>query len=135
MSFSKYIELYKDNVNVKLNKNDILTIWQNIFLDGISKEALSEAYIEDFLWHACSYDLIPYIEGNQAKKKFDSLEKDGIIIFYQEKDICYEVTNASDLKSSDLRNEFDIYIVDKNFTWTYVNTHEKMIGPYFIEKK
>ena len=25
----------------------------------------------------------------------------------------------------------DVYLVDKDFTWTYVHTHEEACGPYF----
>ena len=27
----------------------------------------------------------------------------------------------------------DWYVVDRNFTWTYVQTHEEDCGPYFCE--
>ncbi|WP_241158473.1 DUF4275 family protein [Cohnella candidum] len=28
----------------------------------------------------------------------------------------------------------DIYIVDKDFTWTYIVTHESILGPYYCRR-
>ena len=38
------------------------------------------------------------------------------------------------MKKDDMDEE-DIYVVDKEFTWTYVNTHERSCGPYFSKIK
>ncbi|MBT2723991.1 DUF4275 family protein [Bacillus sp. ISL-46] len=27
----------------------------------------------------------------------------------------------------------DVYVVDKDFTWTYILTHEYFCGPYFYQ--
>jgi hypothetical protein len=48
-------------------------------------------------------------------------------------DIVFEYNNASDIVASDFDYEQDIYLFDKNFTWTYVYTHESMCGPYFYK--
>lgn len=48
--------------------------------------------------------------------------------------------NVHSLKASDLLfegdvNEKDMYVVDKEFNWTYVITHEcGLCGPYFARK-
>ncbi|MDE6456785.1 MAG: DUF4275 family protein, partial [Dysosmobacter sp.] len=35
------------------------------------------------------------------------------------------------LPEADTLNGADWYLVDKDFTWTYVHTHEGGCGPYF----
>ena len=35
------------------------------------------------------------------------------------------------LKVTHFAQEEDVYVVDENFTWTYVVTHENYCGPYF----
>ena len=46
----------------------------------------------------------------------------------------FEVFNWNKAKTKDFNKEDDIYIVDKYFTWTYVNTHERdLCGPYFYK--
>ena len=32
-------------------------------------------------------------------------------------------------------DKHDVYLVDKDFTWTYVHTHEEACGPYFCKKR
>ena len=31
-------------------------------------------------------------------------------------------------------DKHDVYLVDKDFTWTYVHTHEEACGPYFCKR-
>ena len=39
------------------------------------------------------------------------------------------------LRETDDMYKGDIYIVDKDFTWTFVKTHEhRWCGPYFTKK-
>jgi len=42
-----------------------------------------------------------------------------------------EVKITNKVTSEELKMKNDIYIMDKNFSWTYVNTHEPECGPYF----
>ncbi|WJQ13241.1 DUF4275 family protein [Geobacillus stearothermophilus] len=47
---------------------------------------------------------------------------------------AYMLVNAENLRAEDLRREHDVYVVDPQFTWTYVQTHEYYCGPYFYRK-
>ncbi|WP_082615037.1 DUF4275 family protein [Paenibacillus sp. Soil787] len=45
------------------------------------------------------------------------------------------VENLSRITADELMDEADIYVVDKEFNWTYVITHETgLCGPYFSSK-
>jgi hypothetical protein len=46
--------------------------------------------------------------------------------------------NARSLKAEDIIKDIDdyledVYVVDTDFTWTYVFTHEEYCGPYFYQ--
>jgi hypothetical protein len=60
--------------------------------------------------------------------------KETCFIFYQHSDYALIVENAQQITADDFMDEEDIHIVDKNFTWTFVKTHERACGPYFKDK-
>lgn len=68
-----------------------------------------------------------------ARKAFDNLSKEEFYVMYQGSPIVFLYTNASKVISRDFDMKQDIYIFDKNFTWTYVHTHESMCGPYLYQ--
>jgi Domain of unknown function (DUF4275) len=41
------------------------------------------------------------------------------------------IENANKIKAEDFIDEEDVYVVDREFKWTYVKTHEEEYGPYF----
>lgn len=62
-------------------------------------------------------------------------------IFYQHCNDVLLIKDASLLSMDDILRETDdmykgdIYIVDKDFTWTFVKTHEdRWCGPYFTRR-
>ena len=83
-----------------------------------------------------------YLEGEEAVEAFNNLRKKGYYIFfdydrYDDEDLfgyenkVFEVFGWNKMKAEDFSCD-DIYIVDKEFTWTYVYTHEGFwCGPYF----
>ena len=97
-------------------------------------EEKSSIYINDFLWHACSYNKINNISGKRAIQLFNKESKKNIIIFYQENNNAFYLEDIEELSYSDIKNEIDIYICDINFTWSFIITHEKMCGPYFLKR-
>ncbi|WP_430234929.1 DUF4275 family protein [Priestia endophytica] len=61
--------------------------------------------------------------------------KDICYIFYQHSDHALIVKAASRITADDLIDETDIYVVNKDFNWTYVKTYEtEWCGPYFSRK-
>jgi hypothetical protein len=46
--------------------------------------------------------------------------------------------NTKRLTAEDIINKIegyidDVYVVDIDFTWTYIHTHEEFCGPYFYQ--
>ncbi|WP_079525966.1 DUF4275 family protein [Solibacillus isronensis] len=114
--------------------------WENAFayhLHQEEKERISligDRHFRGYLWHLFSYKKISHLSQIEAEEAFNSLKKTECYIFYEHLPRVVYVEHAESLKADHLLEEEDIYIVDKNFTWTYVVTHEESYGPYFTSK-
>lgn len=114
--------------------------WENAFAHHLLQEEkeriflIGDHYFSGYLWHLFSYKMIPHLSQIKAEEAFNSLKKTECYIFYEHFPEVFYVEDANSLKAEDLLEEEDIYIVDKNFTWTYVVTHEESCGPYFTIK-
>ncbi|MEK5079982.1 DUF4275 family protein [Solibacillus sp. FSL W7-1436] len=111
--------------------------WENAFAHHLYQEEkeriflIGDRYFSGYLWHLFSYKMIPHLSQNKAEEAFNSIKKTECYIFYEHLPEVFYVEHADSLKVEDLLEEEDLYIVDKNFTWTYVVTHEESCGPYF----
>lgn len=115
--------------------------WENNFANHISDKEKKSIYLYDnggfcgYLWHIFSYEKKDCLKEEQAEKTFNNELKDTCYIFYQHSDYALIVKKANMFTADDLIDETDIYIVDKEFNWTYVKTHETgWCGPYFSRK-
>ena len=45
------------------------------------------------------------------------------------------VCSIGKIFANDLDKNVDVYVVAKDFSWTYVQTHEDSCGPYYSEKE
>lgn len=52
----------------------------------------------------------------------------------EDHDLALFIADAGRLTACLFESEQDIYIVDRNFDWTFVKTHESYCGPYFCSK-
>lgn len=112
--------------------------WEDNFAGHLSPEEKEEIYLCDYcgyLWHLFSYGKKHCLREQEAEKAFDNEPKNSCYIFWQHADYALIVENTDILNHNDLENEYDIYITDKEFNWTYVKTHETgLCGPYFSRK-
>lgn len=118
------------------------TRWDEEFAAHLSHQEKESIFLYDedglcgFLWHIFSYEKKECLESEKAERTFDVEPKNFCYLFYQHCDHALLIENASALKAADLVDEEDVYIVDKEFTWTFVVTHEKgWYGPYFARKR
>lgn len=116
--------------------------WEYNFANHISETEKKSIYLFDndgvwgYLWHLFSYDKKNNLKEEMADQAFNNEAKSSCFVFYQHSDDALILENASNLTAHDLINELDIYVVDKDFNWTYVKTHETgCCGPYFSRSK
>ena len=141
-SFLKEMELMNidcissDNCKINnLNGKRLREQWINTFADNID---ISKIYIEQHLWHIFSYKRLKCLEKEEANKIFNEIRKKSIYIFFDYSDRCYLIENAESFNLDEVKTyeNNDIYITNKDFTWTYVRTHEDgWMGPYFYSNE
>ena len=85
------------------------------------------------LWPPAPRDGSVVLEGTAAKAAFDALEYDTAYIFRTGAGpIGAGVTAKVSAGELDQEQGVDVYVVGKDFRWTYVHTHEDgWMGPYF----
>ncbi|AWC30480.1 DUF4275 family protein [Bacillus cytotoxicus] len=118
--------------------------WASHFASHLSEEEKEEIGLYSnhdtcgYLWYMFSYKKKRYLEGEQAEQAFHGERKNSCYIFYQHCNDVLIIKDANALHAHDLLRETDdlfkgdIYVVDDDFTWTYVKTHEaRWHGPYF----
>ena len=112
--------------------------WENNFAKHLTQEEKDSIYLNNkegycgYLWHLFSYEKKGCVIGGEALKSFDNQTKSVCYIFEQHSDYALILENASEIKACDIPNGIDIYVVDKEFNWTFIKTHEAdWCGPYF----
>ena len=136
------IELLKTKgirvIKLKNKRNELRSQWEEVFTKQLSNSQKRKIYFHQHLWHVFSYNKLPCLEGQKARETFDKKKKDVCYIFYQDNEYVLLLENAKGLMAKDIINEIngyinDVYVVDKDFLWTYIHTHEYFCGPYFYQ--
>ncbi len=94
----------------------------------------------NYLWHLFSWELVPCLSGEAARAALAEASSGAeVYLFYSEYPpegappvqpltgalLASLPTDAGAIPGSDW------YLVDRDFTWTYANTHEESCCPYF----
>lgn len=131
-------KIAKNNSNYK--KNDFFARWLKEFATDLTDKQYRKYIHKQYIWHAFSYNIIPkekYLEGDSARQAYDKANKDGAIslqLDFEDKPtaLTEEFDTAKKIEDYD-----EFYVVGKDFSWTYIVTHETDIGigPYFMQIK
>ncbi|ATA61530.1 hypothetical protein GS458_3103 [Geobacillus stearothermophilus] len=118
--------------------------WEEVFAGHLTVEEKQHIHLHNrngvngYLWHVFSYGMRGCFTGEEAEMAFDQEEKTCCYLFFQHGDDAFTVEDASGLKAADLAAEndkIDLYVVDSEFNWTFVMTHESgWLGPYFSRR-
>ena len=122
-----------------MDNYELVEKWLAIFGKDVDKKVINDHVTSygNHLWHLFTWGNVPCILGDEARKAFDALDYAEAIRFYDEysnhvdKISVIEKISAS---SVDKDKGSDVYIVAKDFSWTYVRTHEYGLGPYLCIK-
>ena len=117
--------------------------WLDAFAARVPEKELWEHVLEEgnYLWHLFSWNLVPHLEGDAARQALAETAGERYL-FYMEsppegeplvRPVTLEEVAAipTDRGASP---GTDWYVVDKDFTWTYAQTHEEDCGPYFCRR-
>lgn len=114
--------------------------WLSVFGKAVDKEIMKEHVTSygNHLWHLFTWGEVPCLKEDEARKAFDELPYDEAIRFYN--GYAGHIENVSVIekitaKAVEKDRESDVYIVAKDFSWTYVRTHEQgLCGPYLCKR-
>ncbi|WP_018750887.1 DUF4275 family protein [Paenibacillus sanguinis] len=112
---------------------EIIELWENTFAQNISDEVKEAIYYSQYKWHIFSYEQQPCLKEAEAREAFDVEAKEELYVMYQNSPVLLQYSNANKVVAADFDEEQDIYLFDKHFNWTYVQTHESACGPYFYK--
>ena len=124
-------------------RESVVSRWDKQFDSLVSADAkkASPYYSDQFRWHLFSFELLPAIKEDEARKAFDEMAKDELYLFFDYCDEAYRVKNAHLLTAGDVEalrensslDKSDMYFFAPVGKWTYVKTHEDDLGPYFFK--
>ena len=126
----------ENNKKITMSETELMNKWLSVFGKGVEKEILEEHVTSygNLLWHLFTWGEVTCLQGDEARKAFDELQYDTAIRFYDGYAGHIEKVSVIDkisAKKVDKDKKSDVYIVAKDFSWTYVRTHETGLGPYF----
>ncbi|MBP3953079.1 DUF4275 family protein [Bacillus suaedae] len=111
--------------------------WAEVFANHLTESLKSKIFFKDYYWHVFSYKKLSALEKQYAVDTFNKLRTSPIYIFAQREEDAFWIEDVKQVKAQDIEGigEFidDIYIVDQDFSWNYVYTHEEYCGPYFYK--
>ena len=134
-----YLTDLMDSGDMPMTSQEIVRRWLAAFGKDLAPLTIEERATSNgnHLWHLFSHNLVPHLEGNEARAAFDQEDYAEALCFYDgssghiEDASMIEKLSAEDIDDED---GFDIYIVAKDFSWTYVRTHHgDHCGPYFCK--
>ena len=118
-----------------MNNSEFVEKWISVFGKGVEQKLVEDHVISqgNHLWHLFTWGNVSCLEGDEARQAFDNLQYTEAIRFYD--GYSNHIRDVSDVgkinaKKIDKDKESDVYIVAKDFSWTYVRTHEIDLGPY-----
>lgn len=114
--------------------------WLNTFVPDLTDKQYNEWFIDQYLWHVFSYEVISkenVLTGDMARKAYDNIDKENAIMIQIWDDEIIEETEEliDEYKNWEAIEDIpELFIVDKDWKWTYVSTHENgWCGPYFYK--
>lgn len=113
--------------------------WEDAFVNHLGEHEKERIYLYGdryccgYLWHVFSNDKKPHLMQGAANEAFNTKKKTTCYVFHQRLPQVLVIEQAAALKALHFEWEEDVYIVDDDFTWTYVVTHESDYGPYYSE--
>ena len=122
-----------------MSKERFINQWLRHFAKDVNKKNREKCFVNDFIWHIFSYELLEegtYLAGDAARAAYDDAEKNDCIFcdMYGQNGVSdkmlAEYSSSKEIDSKII----ELYVVSKDYSWTYIKTHENdLCGPYFTK--
>lgn len=119
-----------------MTNNELIEDWLSVIGENVDDNLIKDHVTSygNHLWHIFTWGNVPCLEGDEARTAFNSLQYiEGIKFYGGYSKHIDDVSMIGKITAEEIDKDTgsDIYIVAKDFTWTYVRTHESACGPYF----
>lgn len=131
-----------------MNGEEFEKKWLKKFTPHLTQEQYNSCYIDQYLWHVFSFGVIPkekVLIGDVAREAYEAVDKEGAITIQFDKPLLkirWDKKRLVDIHTTEITEKYknakvvdkvqELYVVDKDWKWTYVSTHENgWCGPYF----
>ncbi len=122
-----------------MTKQKFVNQWLRHFAKNVSKRELDKYVKDQYIWHVFSWKLLEpdaFLVGDDARQAYDTAEKSNCIFcdMFGQSGVseCMQTAYASSQNID--QNVAELYVVAKDYSWTYVKTHENdLCGPYFMK--
>jgi len=124
-----------------MSKQRFINQWLRHFAKDISEKDIAKYVKNQYVWHIFSQNLLntdTFLVGDAARSAYDSADKSNCIfcdMFGQNGVTDKNIEIYSSAKEIDSKIT-ELYVVSKDYSWTYIKTHENnLCGPYFVKNK
>ena len=124
-----------------MTKQKFINQWLKHFAKDISKDDVNRYIKDQYIWHVFSWNLLntdAFLSGDEARRAYDEVDKSACIYcdMFGSNGISDHMLNEY-VSSKDIDKSLtELYVVSKDYSWTYIKTHENnLCGPYFIKIK
>ena len=124
-----------------MSKQKFINQWLRHFARNIDNKDIEKCFVKEYIWHIFSYELLEdesFLVGDAARSEYDAADKTDCIFcdMYGQNGVTDKILSEySSAKEIDSRIT-ELYVVSKDYSWTYIKTHEGDIcGPYFLKNK
>lgn len=122
-----------------MTKQKFANQWLRHFAKDIDKKKLQKSYVDQYIWHIFSFRLLKkgsFLEGDAARHAYDSIDKSDCIFcdMFGQNGVTDNALDEYATAASIDSNVTELYVVAKDYSWTYIKTHEcDLCGPYFMK--
>ena len=121
-----------------MTKQKFINQWLRHFAPELSKDQYKQYVENQYIWHVFSFNLIEsdlLRIGDAARQAFDQIEKNDCVccdIFGD--GVMNKLPMGCDTAEKIEGKFSEFYVVAKDYSWTYIQTHERdSCGPYFLK--
>ena len=124
-----------------MTKQKFINQWLRCFAKDVTKEAINKYINNQYIWHVFSWELLDpdaFLVGDDARRAYDEADKSNCIYcdMFGSNGISDRVLNEYSSSGNVDSNVTELYVVAKDYSWTYIKTHENdLCGPYFMKIK
>lgn len=125
--------------NLSMTKQKFQKQWLRHFAPDITKEQFEKHIKDQFIWHAFSWELIDtekVLTGKTARQAYNNEDKSECIFYdmFGNNGVTDKLSTDYDTAEKIDHGFSEFYVVAKDYSWTYIKTHEpNTCGPYFFK--